>query len=279
MWLSILDFLQQAGKYALKEQKHALSGSRLKNEYIFSVVTKSDLHISKMFKTFIKKHFSNEDYIIIDEESVSLENNNIFECMKQKTYQLVIDPIDGTLAYANGMPSWGILIGIFKNLKPIGGFIYLPTTGELAYCLNKEVFYIQNAFKKNQTKRRLTQQDQTAPFIYLLHHSQYDVDYTGQIGHLTSFDFYAQAANHLYVLIGAARANVCRCCLWDVAAVMAFVRPLGFVLKDYQTARNITAIDSSWLNSKLAITVNLVLSKDKDFPMLKKIVTPKKISV
>ena len=274
--LLFLDFLRQAGHYALTAQKSARQGAHLKDEHIFSLVTKADLGVSEMFKKFAQTHFPNEDYIIIDEESVSLENADIFERMSQKTYQFVIDPIDGTLVYANGIPTWGILIGIFKNLKPIAGFIYLPETKELAYCIDNKAYYLKNAFEKNETKQAIPFKKEPAPSVYLLHHCQYDVNYTGQIGKLITLDLYSQAANALYTLIGSAKANICRCRLWDVAAIMAFITPLKFVLKDYKSAQNIESINPSWLDSKLALTGNIVLSKAEDFEVLKSVVSPKK---
>lgn len=276
MWIRILDFLQNAGRFALDMQKTASNGSRLKDEHIFSVVTKADLGVSEMFKAFVQTHFSNEDYLIIDEESVSFEGGNVFERINQKTYQFVIDPIDGTLVYANGMPSWGILIGVFKNLKPVAGFIYLPGTKELAYCINNKAYYIRNAFEQNETKQALPFKQEPAPSIYLLHHNQYDVDYTGKVGQLITLDFYSQAANALYTLIRNTKANICRCRLWDIAAVMAFVKPLGFVLKDAQTHQSIESINSSWLNNELALTKDIVLSKEEDFNELIQTVSPKK---
>ena len=279
MWLSILNFLHQAGTLAIEMQSSAQKGSHLKTNHISSVVTETDLSISKMFEAFIAKNFASENYIIIDEESISKTKPHIFERMHETEYQFVIDPIDGTLVYANRMPSFGILIGVFKNLKPIGGFIYLPVSQELAYCLNNKAFYIEHAFSKKEVKHQLTPSTAKTPFIYLLHHFQYDIDYTQVFGKISTFDFYSQAANYLYTLTGSVRANVCRCHLWDVAAVMAFVKPLGFVFKNYQTEQNIEAIDSSWLDDELSLTADVVLSKPEDFNELKKIVTPKKACI
>ena len=276
MWLSILDFLHQAGTLALEMQSSAQTGSHLKDEHISSVVTQTDLRISQMFAAFVAKNFAKENYIIIDEESISKVEGNLFERMQQAEYQLVIDPIDGTLVYVNGMQTWGILIGIFKNLEPIGGFIYLPATQELAYCLNNKAFYVRHAFQQNEIKTQLTPKTDKTPFIYLLHHFQYDVDYMGNFGKISTFDFYSQAANHLYVLTRNVRANICHCHLWDTAAAMAFVKPLGFVFKNYQTEQNIESLNPSWLNDELSLTCDVVLSKAEDFAELKKIVTPKK---
>lgn len=278
MWLPILDFLRTAGDYALAAQKDAALSGTLKDEYIYSIVTKADFGVSKMFEEFVGKTFADQDCVIIDEESIIKQTGDVFEYMKSKKHQLVIDPIDGTLVYASGVPTWGILVGVFENLKPIAGFIYLPALGELAYVVNNKAYYIQNAFKENQTQSLLLPKEKT-PFVYLLHPMQYQMSPESVYGKMLTYDLYSQAANYLYTLKGSVRANICRCCLWDVAAVMAFAEPLGFVFKNYQTNENIQSINSSWLNDKLSLTADVVLSRPQDFAELKNIVTPKKNAI
>ena len=43
----------------------------------------------------------------------------------------IIDPIDGTKAFISGIPTWGILLSLVRNSKPIMGIIFQPFTGEL----------------------------------------------------------------------------------------------------------------------------------------------------
>lgn len=278
MWFSILDFLHKAGDYALAVQSEASHSASLKNEYIYSVVTKADFGVSKMFEEFVGKNFADKDCIIIDEESILKHGNHIFERLKEKKYQFVIDPIDGTLVYASGVPTWGILVGIFENLKPVAGFIYLPAIGELIYAVENQVFDIQNAFKENEKRSVMTARDQT-PFVYLLHQMQYNINPKSVYGKMLTYDLYSQAANFLYTLKGSARANICRCCLWDVAAVMAFIKPLGLTFKNFQTGENIESINSSWLDDKLSLNVDAVLSKPEDFDEFRQIVIPKKNAI
>lgn len=45
-------------------------------------------------------------------------------------YCWIIDPIDGTRSFICGLPSWGTLIGLVHNGKPVAGIMAQPFTGE-----------------------------------------------------------------------------------------------------------------------------------------------------
>jgi myo-inositol-1(or 4)-monophosphatase len=42
----------------------------------------------------------------------------------------VIDPIDGTRSFISGMPTWGILLGLVVDDRPLVGIVHQPFTGE-----------------------------------------------------------------------------------------------------------------------------------------------------
>jgi len=45
-------------------------------------------------------------------------------------YVWVIDPIDGTRAFVQGLPTWGTLVGLLYQGQPIAGMMSQPYTGE-----------------------------------------------------------------------------------------------------------------------------------------------------
>jgi len=45
-------------------------------------------------------------------------------------FEWVLDPIDGTRAFISGMPTWGTLIGLNQNDRPVLGIMDQPFTGE-----------------------------------------------------------------------------------------------------------------------------------------------------
>ncbi len=56
-------------------------------------------------------------------------------------YTWVIDPIDGTRAFAAGLPIWGILAGVLHEGKPLLGGFYMPVTGEYYGSDGTQFFY------------------------------------------------------------------------------------------------------------------------------------------
>lgn len=88
------------------------------------LVTNLDLEIEKFLIDEIKKEYPNFD--IVSEEFNT--NNKITEnCF-------IIDPIDGTINFANNIPLWGIQVACIKNGKTIASVISLPRINEFYYA-------------------------------------------------------------------------------------------------------------------------------------------------
>jgi len=85
------------------------------------VLTEADLAIGKLILERIKKKYP--DYNVIDEEAGIIDNGSEFTW--------VVDPIDGTSNFANGIPTYGIMIGLLNNAEPIAGGIALPFFKEI----------------------------------------------------------------------------------------------------------------------------------------------------
>lgn len=52
----------------------------------------------------------------------------------QSGYTWLIDPIDGTTAFLNGVPNWTVVIAILENGKPVLGLILVPCQGKLYFA-------------------------------------------------------------------------------------------------------------------------------------------------
>jgi len=103
----------------------------IKNNDNNQVLTETDLEIGKYFIDQVKKHYPNTN--IIDEET------GVFDCKSNLTW--MVDPIDGTSNFANGLPMFGIMIGLLKDNQPITGGVMLPAFDEIYYAeKNKGAF-------------------------------------------------------------------------------------------------------------------------------------------
>ncbi len=112
------DVLQQSGKIAKKYFGQNFHIDIKEDE---SPVTIADREIETYIRERIRAKYPS--YGICGEEFED-ENSN-------SDIQFIIDPIDGTKAFISGNPTFGIMIGVSKKLKPIISGIYQPITKEL----------------------------------------------------------------------------------------------------------------------------------------------------
>lgn len=80
------------------------------------VLTETDLAVGRLIVGKIKETFPTHN--IIDEEAGVIDNKSEFTW--------VVDPIDGTSNFANGIPTYGIILGLLREGKVISGGCALP---------------------------------------------------------------------------------------------------------------------------------------------------------
>jgi myo-inositol-1(or 4)-monophosphatase len=85
------------------------------------VLTETDVQIGKLIVERVKAQYS--EHNIIDEEAGVVDNGSAFTW--------VIDPIDGTSNFANGIPMYGVMMGLLQGGQPIAGGVALPAFDEL----------------------------------------------------------------------------------------------------------------------------------------------------
>jgi len=127
----ISSILQEASAIAKRNFGHA-SQITTKDGDANQVLTATDLEVGKLLVSAVRQAYP--DHNIIDEEAGIIDNGS------SSTW--VIDPIDGTSNFANGLPHYGIMIGLIHDGHVIAGGvslpqfdeIYLASKGEGAFC-------------------------------------------------------------------------------------------------------------------------------------------------
>jgi myo-inositol-1(or 4)-monophosphatase len=105
------------------------------------VLTETDLAIGNLLIAKINETYPNHN--IIDEEAGVVD--------KKSPFTWVVDPIDGTSNFAEGLPMYGIMIGLLKEHIPIAGGVFLPFFHEIyfaeqgkgAFCNGKKIHVTQ----------------------------------------------------------------------------------------------------------------------------------------
>lgn len=133
------DFLQKHLKHAVKiatdnfEKVSTIEKDADNNQ----VLTETDIEIGKYLVSEIQKSYPTHN--IIDEEAGIIDH--------QSDITWVVDPVDGTSNFASGIPTYGIMIGVLADGKPIAGGIALPSFNEIylaekgkgAFCSGKKI--------------------------------------------------------------------------------------------------------------------------------------------
>lgn len=108
-------------------------------EGINNLVTEVDHKSEEVIFSIIKKHFP--DHCILSEESG--------EIIQDSNYKWIIDPIDGTINFANHIPVCCVSIGVEVNGKIEMGAVYNPFINEFFFAqrgygatLNKQQVYV-----------------------------------------------------------------------------------------------------------------------------------------
>lgn len=86
-----------------------------------SFVTKADCESEEIILKIIKSEFP--DHAILAEESGEVKTVS--------PYQWIIDPLDATANFINGIPIFGVSIGVYKNGEPEAAAVFNPATREM----------------------------------------------------------------------------------------------------------------------------------------------------
>lgn len=113
-----VDAVRAAGTVALARRR-GLAPARLKGTR--DLVTEADLECDRLIRERLHAQFPGHDFL--SEEEGMLDQGS--------EYRWIIDPIDGTVNYAHGIPLWGVSVGLSRRGEMLCGAVYLPVFDEL----------------------------------------------------------------------------------------------------------------------------------------------------
>lgn len=130
--------------------------------------------------------------------------------------RFVLDPLDGTAAFACGLPIWGPCLGLWRNNRIEAGWFALPMLDEL---------YISTTDFVTRNQKIIHPRKPVEPL--LLAPSSLHNDFTIH-GECKIRSFGSTAAHLLYVALGRASAGIFgRVQIWDVAGVLPALENCG----------------------------------------------------
>ena len=126
----VQDIAFEAGEILLKYQKkrHDLN---IEDKGAHGIASDADVESEKYILKELKTHFPEHFYL--SEEDYANDEKSTYEAAIKADYSWVIDPLDGTNNFVNGIPIYAVSIALLHKGKPILGVVYNPTSGECFY--------------------------------------------------------------------------------------------------------------------------------------------------
>ena len=210
----IEETLREAGAMALSLAPDA-KGERKADR---SLVSEADRRVETYITGRIADRFP-EDRIIGEEHGDANGDANSTDARGRRLW--AVDPIDGTNPFLNGLPTWGVCIGVMEGGEPIAGGIFLPRLGELLLAERGK-----GATRNGEALPMLEPVEIDNQTVLLSPSSRkrfYKMDYPGK-----SMAYGSIAAHITYAVTGGGVGTlVDRPYIWDILGPLAVLHEVG----------------------------------------------------
>lgn len=208
----LINWAHEAGRIALSHFGHIQAHIKPDNTY----VTQADLEIEQFLAKQIRAMYP--DHALITEESTPPQ------IQPGAVNTWAIDPIDGTTAFVQGLPGWGISIGHLREGRPYLGCFYMPLLDDMTYTVTPDEVYcngspLSRVLRREWGKKSFLAITASAHFDFNI-----EVEHTRALGSI--------GANLVYTARGAATAAfIPKARIWDLAAGAAILAGAGGELR------------------------------------------------
>ncbi len=183
-----------------------------------SYLTSADMEIETLLRKKLPKII--EGSVVVGEEmDVSAPTGR-----RVAEWTWVIDPIDGTSVFLDGLPMFCVCVGLMKRGRPYAGMLRYPATGDIYEAVRGNGAFYNGVRIKIDAKTQLRHE---APiYVPPKIHYKYRITYRGK-----TRNFGSTATHVALVARGVALATVGRANVWDYAAAAAILIEAGGEIK------------------------------------------------
>lgn len=146
-----IDLAVKAARFLLVKQKK-ISSLKITSKKAQGMVSNADVESEALIVAGIKKMYP--DHFILAEETAYKEymgQMDRYKFLKEKEWVWIIDPLDGTNNFLNGLDYYGVCISLVHFGEPVVGVVLRPTNGECFYAVKgkgTKLINFSNDFKK-----------------------------------------------------------------------------------------------------------------------------------
>ena len=254
----IEDLLRAVGTYQLegfRKLSTADIGVKDDDSYGYSVVTEYDVETERRVYEFISNTFPEDSFL-------GEENGNV---KKDPSRYWILDPIDGTSNFTQGVPFWGPSLAFWDDEGPARGWVYFPPLDEMFYAergggafLNGEPLYASRVKEYSNLC--------TVGTVSRLHR-RFRLRCPAKHRILGSI-----IVNLCYIATGSFAASYSRGSVWDLAAGLVIARESGAVI---ETDPDIGTLDiATIVPGKSSPSVSTYAMANAALPSLKGFIEP-----
>ncbi len=272
---TLLNIVEQGGRLAqdmIQNSEPSLKADR-------SVLTKADQAVSALTRTALQPFLETGSHVLIDEEDVN--SQDLFQQVMSGSFEYVwsIDPIDGTRAYSNRMPVYGISLGVMKASRPWMGAVFFPALEELFYCDGKDSFFVAGAFSSPAGPQKIVPLDQTiTPQAIFLASDRFMRRYRWDPQVCQMMMPTVAVVELCWPAIGRGCGSYFEANLWDYAGSWPVFRSAGLDLRSCRTGKILDHLcpDAFWGTGAKTwrLKEDYILSSARNYPIIKKNMPP-----
>jgi myo-inositol-1(or 4)-monophosphatase len=198
--------VRDAGEISLRHFRRVTAVRKVDN----TVVTVADREVEAFLREALSQAFPADSLLGEEMETHVGRSRRVW----------AIDPIDGTAAYATGLPVWGVSVGILHDWEPVAGIFYMPLLDEVYLSHGHDALFNGRPINADESGHV---DDESFLCVPSDTHRKFHIDFIGKTRALGS-----TAANMCYVARGTAVAALLgHSSLWDIAGTLPLLRAAG----------------------------------------------------
>ncbi len=176
-----------------------------------SWVTQADIEIEHFLREKIQAHYPHHGIMGEEHPPYKIDREFVWS----------IDPLDGTDAFIQGLPVWGVSIGILRAGRPYMGVVYVPIMQDCYWTDEQGGAYLNDLPIYVNPTTSIERGDWM--LVTSRAHRDYSISFPGKtrsLGSLAVHICYVARGSALGALLGHPH-------LWDIAAGLAILRAAG----------------------------------------------------
>ncbi len=220
----------------------------------FSVVTEYDIETERRVHAFVEKRFPGDSFI----------GEELGNCRRDPKRYWVLDPIDGTSNFTQGIPFWGPSLAFCDASGPAEGWIYFPALDQMFHARRGAGAFRDGARIQTTSVAEYSNLCTVATVSRL--HRRYRLACPAKHRILGSI-----VVNLAYLATGTFAAMYCRGSVWDIAAGVLLAREAGAVL---EMDPPFESIDLASIDAKSSPSISIWGRANAALPSLRGLIVP-----